>query len=115
MAVKTGRFGEFLACTAYPKCKHTQPITLDLTCPRCNKGEIVKRRTRRGRFFYGCSRYPECDWSTWDTPTAASCPACGAKVALSKTSKRKGDYLKCASCEHDFSAEGSETADVGST
>jgi DNA topoisomerase-1 len=114
MAVKTGRYGEFLACTAYPKCKHTQPITLDLACPRCSQGEIVKRRTRRGRFFYGCSRYPKCEWSTWDTPTAASCPACGAKVALLKTSKRKGDYLKCASCEHDFSAEGSETADVGS-
>lgn len=115
MAVKTGRYGEFLACTAYPECKYTQPITLNLACPRCNQGEIVKRRTRRGRFFFGCSRYPECDWSTWDTPTAASCPACGGKVALIKTSKRKGDYLRCASCQHEFALEGSEAADVGST
>jgi DNA topoisomerase-1 len=115
MAVKTGRYGEFLACTAYPKCKHTQPMTLDLACPRCSKGEVVKRRTRRGRVFYGCSRYPECDWSTWDTPTKADCPSCGARVALIKTSKRKGDYLKCAACEQEFTPDTSETADVSSS
>jgi DNA topoisomerase-1 len=111
MAVKTGRYGEFLACTAYPKCKHTQPMTLNLGCPRCGQGEVVKRRTKRGRIFFGCSRYPECDWSTWDTPTAADCPACDSKVALMKTSKRKGDYLKCASCEHETMPGSAETAE----
>jgi DNA topoisomerase-1 len=111
MAVKTGRYGEFLACTAYPKCKHTQPMTLNLGCPRCSKGEVVKRRTKRGRIFFGCSRYPECDWSTLDTPTAADCPACGSKVALMKMSKRKGDHLKCAACGHESVSGSAETAE----
>lgn len=110
MAVKTGRYGEFLACTGYPECKHTQPLTLGLKCPRCQEGEVVKRRTRRGRVFFGCARYPECEWSTWDTPTDAPCPECGSGVTLLKTSKRKGDYLRCAVCEHEFSSETAEAA-----
>ena len=113
LAVKTGRYGDFLACTTYPDCKHTQPITLGIKCPTCTEGEIVKRRTRRGRIFYGCTKYPECDWSSWDTPTKATCPTCGSGVALQKSSKRKGDYLRCASCADEFSPEISETADVG--
>jgi len=112
VAVKTGRFGEFLACTAYPECKHTQPITLGLACPRCNDGEVVKRKTRRGRPFHGCTRYPECEWSTWDTPTGATCPACGSKVALRKSSKVKGEYLRCASCENEFAADETEPAEA---
>ncbi|UCC49483.1 MAG: type I DNA topoisomerase [Gemmatimonadota bacterium] len=114
MAVKTGKYGQFLACTAYPRCKHTQAITLGLKCPTCREGEIVKRRTRRGRFFYGCTRYPKCEWSTWDTPTAATCPECRSSVALQKSSKRKGEYLRCAACAHEFEATTPETADVTS-
>ncbi len=114
LVIKTGRFGNFLACSAYPDCKHTQPITLGMKCPTCEEGDIAKRRTRRGRVFYGCTRYPECDWSSWDTPTEAECPACGGKVALEKTSKRKGDFLRCVACEHEFELEAAETADVGS-
>ncbi len=106
LAVKTGRYGEFLACTAYPKCKHTQAISLGLDCPTCKEGDVVKRRTRRGRVFYGCTRYPECDWSTWDTPIAFDCPQCGALVALQKTSKRKGEFLRCAVCGHESVPEG---------
>ncbi len=106
LAVKTGRYGEFLACTAYPKCKHTQAISLGLDCPTCKDGDVVKRRTRRGRIFYGCTRYPECDWSSWDTPVAFDCPQCGAQVALQKTSKRKGDFLRCTVCGHESVPEG---------
>jgi DNA topoisomerase-1 len=118
MAVKTGRFGEFLACTAYPECKHTQPITLGLKCPTCGEddgGEIVKRRTRRGRNFYGCKRYPKCEWSSWDTPTEATCTQCGSNIALKKRSKSEGDYLKCAACGHTFSYDSHKTADAGSS
>ncbi len=114
LVVKTGRYGNFLACSAYPDCKHTQPITLGMSCPKCEKGDIAKRRTRRGRVFHGCTRYPDCDWSSWDTPVKATCPACGATVALQKTSKRKGEFLRCAVCEHEFEQEAAETADVGS-
>ncbi len=105
MAVKRGRYGEFLACTAYPKCKHTQPVSLGLKCPGCGAGEVIKRRTRRGRVFYGCTRYPDCDWSSWDTPVAFDCPKCGSQVALHKSSKRKGDYLRCAACGHESVSE----------
>jgi len=105
MAVKTGRYGEFLACTAYPECKHTQAISLGLKCPTCAEGDLVKRRTRRGRIFYGCTRYPDCDWSSWDTPVGFDCPQCGAKVAFQKTSKRKGDFLRCTACGHESLSE----------
>ena len=98
---------------AYPDCKHTQPITLGLKCPKCEAGEIVKRRTRRGRIFFGCTKYPDCDWSSWDTPVGAACPACSSEVALQKSSKRKGEYLRCALCSHEFSPA-SEAAEVGS-
>ena len=114
LAVKTGRYGEFLACTAYPECKHTQPITMGLACPSCGSGELVKRRTRKGRVFYGCSRYPECEWSTWDTPVQAVCPECGGNVALQKSSKRKGEFLRCAHCENEFTAEESRAAETSS-
>ncbi len=115
LAVKTGRYGDFLACTAYPKCRHTQAIALGLTCIRCGDGDIVKRRTRRGRVFFGCSKYPKCDWSSWDTPVKASCPECNSGLALEKSSKRKGDYLRCASCEHDFGPEAIEAGEATSS
>ena len=116
LVVKTGRFGNFLACSAYPDCKHTQPITLGMKCPRCEEGDIAKRRTRRGRVFYGCTRYPDCDWSSWDTPVKSVCPECGGVVALQKSSKRKGQFLRCAVCEHEYTAEeAAETADLGSS
>ncbi len=112
MVVKTGRYGEFLACTAYPECKHTQPITLGLDCPKCGEGEIVQRRTRKGRTFFGCTRYPDCDWSSWDTPTEAECPECESPVALQKSTKRRGEFLKCAACGHEWEPEAAETADT---
>jgi len=114
LAVKTGRYGEFLACTAYPECKHTQPITTGLKCPSCEQGEVVKRRTRKGRVFYGCTRYPDCEWSTWDTPVEARCPECGGDVALHKSSKRKGEFFRCARCEHEWTADESQTAEASS-
>jgi DNA topoisomerase-1 len=112
LGVKTGRFGEFLACTAYPECKYTQGVTLGFACPGCKEGEVVKRRTRRGRTFYGCTRYPQCNWSTWDVPTQATCPACGSEVALHKSSKRKGEFLRCLSCSFEFAVAEGERADA---
>jgi len=70
LIVKTGRFGKFLACSDYPKCKFTKPIqkSLGLTCPKCGQGEIVIKRTKRGKIFYACNRYPDCDYATWERP-----------------------------------------------
>lgn len=102
LVVKSGRYGPFIACSAYPKCKHTQPITLGIACPRCGEGELAQKRTRRGKVFYGCTRYPDCDFSTWSPPVEAECPECRSKLAVQKSTKRKGDYLKCISCGAEF-------------
>jgi DNA topoisomerase-1 len=112
LVVKSGRYGPFVACSAYPECKHTQPITLGIKCPRCGEGELAQKRTRRGKVFFGCSRYPDCDFSTWSPPVEAECPACGSKLAVQKSTKRKGDYLKCVSCGNEFQAEGAQVEEA---
>lgn len=79
MVVKQGRFGKFLACPGFPECRNTKPLLVDtgVTCPKCG-GSIVERKTHRGRNFYGCKNYPECDYTTWDQPLKENCPKCGA-------------------------------------
>jgi len=79
MVVKQGRYGKFLACPGFPECRNTKPLLKDtgVKCPKCG-GSIVERRTRRGRMFYGCQNYPDCDYTTWDTPLKDTCPECGA-------------------------------------
>ena len=79
MVVKQGRFGKFLACPGFPECRNTKPLLVDtgVKCPKCG-GAIVERKTRRGRNFYGCKNYPECDYTTWDQPQKETCPQCGA-------------------------------------
>ena len=81
MVVKQGRYGKFLACPGFPECRNTKPFLKDTGafCPRCG-GSIVERRTRRGRIFYGCKNYPECDFVTWDTPEAEPCKTCGSLI-----------------------------------
>ncbi len=107
MIIREGRYGRFLACSAYPKCKNTKPLTLGVLCPRedCD-GEIVERRTKRGRVFYGCSHYPDCDFSTWDRPVGKSCPTCGFGLLIEKVSKNGTVTLKCPNCKEDFQDEG---------
>lgn len=79
MVVKQGRFGKFLACPGFPECRNTKPLLRDtgVKCPKCG-GSIVERRTRRGRTFYGCENYPDCDYTTWDTPQKETCEKCGS-------------------------------------
>ena len=74
MVIKTGRFGTFLACPDYPKCKSTMAIPTGIKCPDCEKGDVVSRRTKKGRIFWGCSRYPECKYATWENPTLRANP-----------------------------------------
>lgn len=78
MVIKTGRYGKFLACPGYPECKNTKPLIIETgaTCPKCG-GKVIQRKSRRGYVFYGCSNYPNCDFSTWDVPTEEKCPKCG--------------------------------------
>ena len=79
MVVKQGRFGKFLACPGFPECRNAKPLLRDtgVACPKCG-GRIVERKSRRGRAFFGCDRYPECDYTTWDEPQKETCKTCGA-------------------------------------
>ena len=104
MVIKTGRYGEFLACTQYPKCKHTRPIPLGVKCPKCG-GELAQRRTRRGRSFFGCSNYPDCDFSTWHRPVPDRCTECGNEGAEQRSTKARGDYRRCLKCGNEFPVE----------
>lgn len=110
MVEKMGRFGRFYACTGFPDCKHTESIvkttasgpaiTLDIACPKCNKGKLAPKRSKRGKIFYGCDTYPACDMATWDKPINEFCPTC--KSILVQTIK---GLVKCSNKECDFKKE----------
>ena len=80
MVIKYGRFGKFMACKNYPECKTTKPLInkIGVTCPKCSKGDIILRKSKRGKMFYGCSNYPECDFVSWSKPTGDICDKCGS-------------------------------------
>ncbi|HEX4801868.1 MAG TPA: type I DNA topoisomerase [Myxococcaceae bacterium] len=102
MVVKRGRFGRFLACSGYPECRNSKPISIGVDCPQCQSGYLTQRRSRRGRVFFGCNRYPECKFASWDRPLPEACPRCGSPYILQKYSKRDGQYLACPKPECDF-------------
>lgn len=99
MMIKVSRFGKFLSCSRYPDCKFTRPFSTGVNCPQegCD-GSLIERKTKRGRIFFGCSNYPNCKFATWDKPVNQSCPNCGAEFLVEKSSKVKGDFLKCIKC-----------------
>jgi DNA topoisomerase-1 len=82
MVIKRGKFGKFLACSTFPKCKNTKSLTTGVRCPECKQGELAEKRTRKGKIFYGCSRYPNCKFATWDRPLADACPNCGGLLVV---------------------------------
>jgi DNA topoisomerase-1 len=96
LIVKKGRYGEFLACPNYPECKFTKQITKStgIKCPKCDDGEIVEKRSKKGRIFYGCSNYPECDFVSWNKPVDEKCDECGS-IMVKKNSK-KGEKVVCS-------------------
>ena len=98
MVIKTGRFGEFLACTTYPACKGTRAISLGIKCPKCLEGDLAERRTKRGKSFWGCVRYPACDFSTWNKPVPDTCAECGWIGMEKKVSKAEGETRTCLKC-----------------
>jgi len=98
---KHGRFGEFVACGNYPKCKYVQQKTTGVKCPK-DGGEIVERRSRRGKVFFGCSNYPACDFTLWNRPIAEACPTCGAPFLVEKVTKKQGRRLVCNNDDCDY-------------
>jgi len=113
LVVKQGRYGEFTACTKYPECKYVKHKTTGVACPTDGDkgGEIVERKSRRGKIFFGCSSYPDCDFVLWNRPVAEKCPKCGAPFLVEKTTKKHGRQVICnkEDCDYARSEELVET------
>ena len=99
MVIKKGRYGTFLACPGYPECKNAKPIVeeLDVPCPKCG-GKILSKRSKKGKKFFGCSNYPNCDFVSWNEPIKEPCSKCGSYMTM-KFSKTKGNYAVCSNGE----------------
>ncbi|HAM04119.1 MAG TPA: type I DNA topoisomerase [Megasphaera sp.] len=109
MVYKFGRFGKFLACSNFPECHNTKAIVDDLgiTCPKCGKGTLIRRKSKRGRVFYGCSQYPECDFVLWNQPVDKRCKLCGSIMTI-KHYKKGPDKLFCSNPECENHKKGEE-------
>jgi DNA topoisomerase I len=94
LVLKHGRFGEFTACSNYPACKYVKQKSTGVLCPK-DGGDIVERKSRRGKVFFGCANYPDCDFTLWNRPVAEKCPDCGAPFLVEKVTKRHGRQLVC--------------------
>ena len=102
MVVRHGRAGDFLGCSKFPKCRGTRSMPTGVMCPK-DGGEIAQRRSKkRGKAFYGCSNYPNCDFVCWDKPVAEICPECGYLGAEMKKNKTRGDYRRCLKCANEW-------------
>lgn len=110
MVLKQGKYGSFLACSGFPECKQTQSLNAGangkgtgVPCPEAGcEGEIFEKRSRRGKIFYGCNRFPDCTFALWDRPVARPCPRCNASFLVEKNTKKEGKFLACATkeCPH---------------
>ena len=105
LVVKQGRYGEFTACTKYPECKYIKHKTTGVKCPKDGDkgGEVVERKSKRGKTFFGCSNYPDCDFVLWNRPLVEPCPKCGAPFLVEKTTKKHGRQVLCNNEDCDYS------------
>ena len=110
MLIKDGRYGKYLACSAYPGCKNIQPLVkpkgTGVICPECKEGELTEKKSRYGKMFYSCNRYPQCKFALWDLPVERPCPKCGFPLLVKKVYKREGEFLKCPKEGCDFKEGG---------
>jgi len=101
MQLRFGRYGKFLGCSGYPECKNVRslvrPVPTGVKCPDCGEGEIMEKRSRGGKTFYSCNRYPQCKFATWDRPVPEPCRQCNAPFVVEKTTKRYGTVRRCLS------------------
>jgi len=95
MVARRGRFGKFLACTRYPECKGTRPVSIGMACPLGCGGQVTERRSRQGKTFYGCSSWPTCDFTSWDRPVDEACPDCGNAWLVEKAGRKEGPVVAC--------------------
>lgn len=101
MVIKVGKFGKFYACSNFPECRHTQAIVkkIDVLCPKCQKGDIIERKSKANKLFYGCSNFPTCDFVSWDKPIGRVCPKDSAHYLVEKK-VRGGKQVICSSCDY---------------
>ena len=99
LKIKHGRYGKFIGCSNYPKCKHIEslnkPMDTGVECPECKQGKIVQRKSRRGKIFFSCSRYPDCKYALWNEPIAQPCPKCAWPILTIKKTKKRGTEWVC--------------------
>ncbi len=118
---KRGRYGKFIGCSGYPKCRYIEPLEkpkdTGVPCPKCNKGTLMQRKSRRGKIFYSCSTYPKCDYAIWNEPVSEPCPQCGWPVLTIKTTKRRGTEKVCPQPDCSFAEpyEDKEAAEEATT
>ncbi len=105
LVIRNGPYGKFISCERRPECKFTKKLTLGIACPECGTGELLEKRTRRGKVFFSCTRYPECTFAVWDRPVPKPCPNCSNPFLLEKETK-KGRTLRCPNCKMTFAPEG---------
>ncbi|MCA1200334.1 MULTISPECIES: type I DNA topoisomerase [Priestia] len=100
MVFKMGRYGKFMACSNFPECRNTKPIVKEIgvKCPTCEEGNIVERKSKKKRTFYGCDRFPSCEFISWDKPIARKCPKCESLLVEKK--QKKGTQVVCTSCDY---------------
>ncbi|MFN0098733.1 MAG: type I DNA topoisomerase [Gemmatimonadaceae bacterium] len=112
MVVRRSRSGEFLGCSTFPKCRGTKSMPTGVKCPK-DGGDIAARRSKkRGKAFFGCENYPNCDFVCWDKPVKEKCPECGFEGAEAKSNKTRGHYRKCLKCQNEWDVEVPEGADA---
>ncbi|WP_444684172.1 type I DNA topoisomerase [Alkalicoccus luteus] len=101
MVYKMGRYGKFMACSNFPECRNTKAIVKEIgvDCPKCEKGQVVERKSKKRRIFYGCDQYPDCDFISWDKPIARPCPKCESMLVEKKS--KKGTHVTCSSCDYE--------------
>lgn len=108
LIIRRGRYGKFIGCSNYPTCKHMEPLEAPedsgIECPECHQGTILKRKSRYGKIFYSCQRYPDCSYALWNPPVNEPCPDCGWPILTIKTTKRRGTEKVCPQKECKFSA-----------
>lgn len=112
MVVRHGRSGDFLGCSKFPKCRGTRSMPTGVKCPK-DGGEIAERRSKkRGKAFYGCENYPNCDFVVWDKPVAETCPECGYVGAEAKSNKTRGAFRKCLKCANEWDVPSPDEAEL---
>lgn len=117
LSIKQGRYGKFIGCSNYPKCKHVESLQkaadTGVECPECHQGKMLKRRSRRGKVFFSCARYPDCKYATWNEPINEPCPKCAWPMLTLKTTKRKGTEFVCPRATCGFSKQAEEQGKEG--